>query len=608
MKLGENSMALVNLLTDESLLELIERHNINQGSPELNHEINYRDQFNRWKSSILKPKITIPVIGVQGAGKSTFLNALLMDDIVLPVDADETTCIPTEISYDIKDSTTSVVVFIDGHEVSVPCSADGLNPYVNNIENPGNEKNVKLIRIKRNSDLLNNGVVLVDLPGLGSLTQKNTETTLNYINEAEGSIYLLRTIPPITQSESAFIRSTWPMMSKAFFIQNQWNDETQAEVEDGKAHSLNVLKTIAGQCRLDDTRIGIDIVNIYQAFTAKMRDDSEGVSQSGIDIIIQGLKEFATDWKTNIAATIGDNLSTLIGKTSSYINDKIDSVKSDSETLKIQYAQAVKEFNDEYKLKEEQVQKLNSFIRDSEKALKTRIKEEVNIARGNFRNNMRLITKAGVTDGKDLDKAMSDNQKEHTEVVYGEIQPLIYELIYEIRETVSGISEFEFRKNNYAADNPNINHIRKLEEPLKPVGVAGGALLGAYLGAPGGPIGVAIGGFIGGLVGAFLGSKVTNIVIENRAQRAQKVIFPIIDKWKSRLEDDLKKQLNKLATEILEIVNKWLLHNRIDFESKIKSLQENLSLSQEEKDELVVILQKDRGYLLEKLDDIGDIK
>ena len=40
----------------------------------------------------------IPVLGMQGMGKSTLINALLEENI-LPNEADETTCVPVEIKY-----------------------------------------------------------------------------------------------------------------------------------------------------------------------------------------------------------------------------------------------------------------------------------------------------------------------------------------------------------------------------------------------------------------------------------------------------------------------------------------------------------------------------
>ena len=43
-------------------------------------------------------ELIIPVLGMQGMGKSTLINAILKEDI-MPSEADETTCVPVEVKY-----------------------------------------------------------------------------------------------------------------------------------------------------------------------------------------------------------------------------------------------------------------------------------------------------------------------------------------------------------------------------------------------------------------------------------------------------------------------------------------------------------------------------
>lgn len=65
---------------------------------------------------INNPDIIVPVIGTQGMGKSTIINALVGED-VLPNEADETTCIPVEIRYGEKKLTE--VHFQNGTKESI---------------------------------------------------------------------------------------------------------------------------------------------------------------------------------------------------------------------------------------------------------------------------------------------------------------------------------------------------------------------------------------------------------------------------------------------------------------------------------------------------------
>lgn len=50
-------------------------------------QISYREYFETILNNIASSEFLVPVLGVQGVGKSSFLNALLMDDVVLPIDA-----------------------------------------------------------------------------------------------------------------------------------------------------------------------------------------------------------------------------------------------------------------------------------------------------------------------------------------------------------------------------------------------------------------------------------------------------------------------------------------------------------------------------------------
>ena len=43
-------------------------------------------------------ELIIPVLGMQGMGKSTLINAILKEDI-MPSEADETTCVTVEVKY-----------------------------------------------------------------------------------------------------------------------------------------------------------------------------------------------------------------------------------------------------------------------------------------------------------------------------------------------------------------------------------------------------------------------------------------------------------------------------------------------------------------------------
>ena len=121
-------------------------------------------------------EVIIPVLGMQGMGKSTLINGLLEENI-LPNDADETTCVPVEVKYGVNEC--AKVHFFDKEDVIIIHTREELNEYVDNNYNPANEKHVANIELFRMNPILKYGMVIVDLPGVGSLTKENEKYSKN---------------------------------------------------------------------------------------------------------------------------------------------------------------------------------------------------------------------------------------------------------------------------------------------------------------------------------------------------------------------------------------------------------------------------------------------
>ena len=148
-------------------------------------------------------EVIIPVLGMQGMGKSTLINGLLKENI-LPNDADETTCVPVEVKFGTEEC--AKVHFFDSENIIVLHTREELNDYVDNNYNPANEKHVSFIELFRGNDMLKNGMVIVDLPGVGSLTKENENTTKRYVENLCSAIFVIPTVPTIRNKEYLFIK------------------------------------------------------------------------------------------------------------------------------------------------------------------------------------------------------------------------------------------------------------------------------------------------------------------------------------------------------------------------------------------------------------------
>ncbi len=598
-------MKTIDILKENTLSELLCKY-------EAGDKDEILSQLNKWIEILSADNIIIPVLGVQGAGKSSLLNALLMDDIILPVDSDETTCIPTEIIYANENKQDAEIIFEDGHTELVACSEAGLKPFVHQEENEDNKKGVNSIRVFRHSSLLENGVILVDLPGVGSLTESNIKITMSYLEKSISAIFLLRTIPPITRSESAFIKTAWPILGKVFFVQNQWNDESTIEANDGKEHSLIVLNDIAKASKLNSSDIDIDIVNVYKALTSKITDDNTSLEKSGIYEFKKKIEIFVHESKIAIATNIKDRLVLEMINIKSLINNEFESLNTSSIELEKKYAQEREQFEDKYNAAKKKYKKTKRTIKDREYELDGKIKKQVQINEENFRNEIRTILNKGIaTDGSKLENAFSDLRKEQTENIYEKIVPLFEQYIEDTIKELENIPNLNQFENSYNVGiDENIHFESLLSKGFGAAGGIGGAIGAAALGAKAGaamgvvlgPVGIIVVGALGALVGGMLASKAGSLteqtIIRKRAAEARKVIFPIIDIWAKDIHTNFRAQLSQLTEQITSSVDDYFEESKKTFEAEMQKLENNSKLSDMEKKNELKKLENDQKNLV----------
>ena len=109
-------------------------------------------------------------------GKSTLMNAFLGEDL-LPTAVVPLTSIVTIIHHGPKPR--ALVSFLDGREIEVDVADIGA--FITESQNPMNIKRVAQVMGSFPSDVLMDGVRLVDTPGVGSVFAGNTGTTVDYL-------------------------------------------------------------------------------------------------------------------------------------------------------------------------------------------------------------------------------------------------------------------------------------------------------------------------------------------------------------------------------------------------------------------------------------------
>jgi small GTP-binding protein len=140
------------------------------------------------------------VLGEFNHGKSTFVNALLQDDI-LPAGITPTTAAINHVVH--ADRPTAKVVLVTGEQR--PLDPSQLKEWV--TVSGGRAAEVAYVELGFPSELLENNVVLVDTPGVNDLNEQRAEVTYGYVPRADAVVFLLDAGQALKDSEREFLRS-----------------------------------------------------------------------------------------------------------------------------------------------------------------------------------------------------------------------------------------------------------------------------------------------------------------------------------------------------------------------------------------------------------------
>jgi hypothetical protein len=558
--------------------------------------------FDKALETLDKPECRIPVLGTQGVGKSSFLNAILFGDIILPVDANETTCIPTEIRYGDNKQPKAVIHFQNGSQKEVPCTEKALAKYVHQDNNPANSMKVSSVEILCKSDLLEKGIILVDLPGVGSLTLANQKTTLDYLNNTSAAIFMLRTVPPLTRSEAVFIQSALPLIDKAFWVQNQWTDESDDEVKEGLDDNEDKIKHIAKLAHKPDGYATRPIVVCVQkALVGHIDSNPKMVKQSRIEPFLDTIVGFARDWQSEIQDSLLKEARALVASAQAAAHErksnyeqilagKVDKAKAE---LEKQYdaAEQTKREN------KEKIVEVRNFVQAEKATLHNNILELSKTGAENLKNKVREIIANGLTGGERLAKAYNDNAKEVYGEIFEEIQPQFLSMMEKTTQIIADLKPVSLSKNEIEVDGTFLDKGNKavIAHGGKIGGGTGGtagALIGGLIGSVipgvGTTIGAVVGGLLGGLLGGWGGSKIGTSILEKQKDAARQELFQQIDSFKDSLEKNYLNLLENFTDGINDALRSWnkeqnnALENEYEERTRLfKASQDNVKVDLE---------------------------
>lgn len=579
---------------DIKLIELLNKYISEDGETPAGGD-NLRNIYH----NLQNPEMLIPVLGLQGVGKSTLINGILNEN-VMPNEADETTCIPVEVRY--ADAPSVQIHFLDGKSRSIV--QNDISQYVDNNYNKGNEKQVSHVVIYRNIEMLKNGIVLIDLPGVGSMTINNQETTKRYIKNLFFAIFVIRVNPPITRTEATFIKLAWNQLSNAWFVQNRWNNENDREVAEGLDANQTILKDIAQKTHTPYYG-EIITVNAYKALVGVAQNKPESYMASNISAITDKLAITNKNWKEQAEKSYFDKAVDVIAMAKAIINDKMMKCKLSKEEL------AEKLHNEEANFEKntvdikKQVSEVRELLDSQKNEASTFIKKLAREAEENIRANIYRVIDGGVTDGDDLTQAFNDYQLQEFELINDGYLDFIREKLQELSDKIKELSEIIDReqKNNFTAEafskKQGLKWEKGLDAGFRIGGAFGGVAVGLKVGAAvGGVVGAAAGALVGIFAG-FIGGGSKKLIMAERATATKRQISPVIEELCENIQKQLMHTFSTMCDDISAALEKYH-KDRLLTVKKIK--EENVKLLQRDNDSdgLLQELIMDLSYLTEQ--------
>ncbi len=145
--------------------------------------------------------IDVAILGQFKAGKSSFINSLIGQD-VLPIGVIPVTTVITRLRHGEKP--LAVVTRFDASTVEVP--VDEVGEFISEEKNPANAKNVEVVDIALPALERYPGLRLVDTPGLGSVFKYNTETSREWLPHVGAAIVAVSADRPLSDNDVNLLR------------------------------------------------------------------------------------------------------------------------------------------------------------------------------------------------------------------------------------------------------------------------------------------------------------------------------------------------------------------------------------------------------------------
>ena len=227
-----------------------------------------------WGAGIFR----LVVMGEIKKGKSSFINAMLGVEDLVPVSSNVATSTIFKIHYG-RERGYRVHFLAPSGKAPMDINEHDLANFGTEDGNPGNEKQVDFIEVICPAPLLSSGIVIIDTPGLGGLFKKHKLITYEYVPRADAVFFVTDSVEsPIGALEIEYLKDILKITPNLYFIQTK---SSAVDEEACAARKRNNLAILARELNLPVDKIPYFLLDARLRFSADTRKDINRLNRSG---------------------------------------------------------------------------------------------------------------------------------------------------------------------------------------------------------------------------------------------------------------------------------------------------------------------------------------
>lgn len=288
-----------------------------------------------WGAGIFR----LVVVGELKKGKSSFINALLGEENLVPTHSDVATSTVFKIHYAEK-KLYRVFFRENTGKAPLPINEADLPLFGTENGNPGNEKEVDFIEVGVPATFLKSGIVIFDTPGLGCLFKEHRSVTYKYIPKADAVFFVTDSVDsPLSREETDYLRDIKDITSHIFFAQTKCCSVDAAARDARKA---NNLRTIADCLKVNEKKIPYFLLDSRLRFEADEDKNLDDLKASGYPALLAFVrKELQGKQHQLVAERILAHTQPLLTDLSQRISTQKRLLAADSEESRCKLKQSV---------------------------------------------------------------------------------------------------------------------------------------------------------------------------------------------------------------------------------------------------------------------------